>query len=230
LTKGEAKSRINAVPTGAFDGLSDQEMKTIVAAGELRYVRRGDVIFTQGDFANRFMLIVTGRARYFYATPNGEKLLLMWLTPGESLGSSALYPNPGRYLASSEAVRDSNLLVWDRPTIRRLTIQIPRLLGNALTIASAYLDWYIATHVALTCQAAPQRLAHVLATLASSIGRKTEDGIVIDITNDELASAANITRFTASRLLASWNSRKLIRKSRGRILVSAPGRLWHERL
>jgi CRP-like cAMP-binding protein len=119
--------------------------------------------------------------------------------------------------------------VWDRATIRGLVAQYPVLLQNALATASDYLAWYLAAHVALTCHSAEQRLAGVLGSLTEVIGLNVPGGVELDVTNEELANAANVTAFTASRLLSAWQRRGVVKKSRGKILLRQPTRLFpHE--
>ena len=57
---------------------------------------------------------------------------------------------------------------------------------------------------------------------AASIGRQVADGIELDIRNEELASEANITIFTASRLLNEWQRKGILTKGRVKILLRAP--------
>ena len=135
-------------------------------------------------------------------------------------------PFPSTYLVSTEAVNDTELLVWSRDRIRHLGWRYPRLLENALVTASAYLEWYVTTHLLLVSHSAPQRLAHIVLELANDVGRKTDDGVEIQITNEELADAANVTRFSASRLLAQWQRGGLVTKKRNRVVVHSPDRLF----
>jgi CRP/FNR family transcriptional regulator, nitrogen oxide reductase regulator len=61
---------------------------------------------------------------------------------------------------------------------------------------------------------------------APSIGQKVSGGIELDVTNEELAEAANITLHTASRLISEWQRADLIRKSRGKILLRSSKKLF----
>lgn len=230
MSNFDAASRINELQPKIFAELNGDDIKSIASAAKVRSVPRGSTIIHQAQSANCFGLLLTGRARHYYTTPEGQGLILMWITPGECFGVAGLVPMPSSYLASVETVRDSNLLMWESATIRRFVVKYPKILDNALIIASRYIDWCISSHVALTCKAAPERLAHVLATLASTIGTRMGKGIELDITNEELASAASITPFTTSRLLARWHDQELICKSRGRISLHSPNRLWHNPL
>ena len=101
----------------------------------------------------------------------------------------------------------------------------PRLVENALSIAWDYLNTSLATHLSLTCHTARQRLSEVLLNLASGIGHKAFGGVEIHVSNEDLANAANVTPFTASRLLSDWQRKGLLTKSRGKILLRDPERL-----
>ena len=116
-------------------------------------------------------------------------------------------------------------MMWDRNTIQGLAARYPRLKDNALLIASEYLAEQLESYLTLTRHNARQRLVHVLTTIAPSIGRKVSDGVELDVTNEELANTANVTLFTASRLLSKWQRSGDVLKSRGKLLLRRPERL-----
>jgi len=208
-----------------FEGLAPRDLEIIRTAATGRRYRASSIVTNQGNPAEHLFLLTSGHARYFYITQDGQKTLLLWLTPGEILGGASFLSSPSKYLISTEAVRDSSFLVWDRGTIRSLAAKYPRLLENALSMGSDYLAWYLADHVALVCDTARERLAQVLIHLAGVIGQKVPGGVEFDVTNEELASAANITPFTASRLLSEWQTSRAVLKRRGKILLRSPERL-----
>lgn len=209
-----------------FEGLASSELDVIWAAAKERRYLANSVITNQGSAADHLFLLTSGRARHFFITPEGQKTLLFWLTPGEIFGGVAFLSKAKDYLLSTEALKDSSVLVWDHSSIRGLAARYPRLAENALLIASDYLAWYLADHLALTCQTARERLAQVLVYLSGVIGQRVHDGVEFDATNEELASAANITPFTACRLLGQWQSDRAILKRRGKILLRSPERLF----
>ena len=118
------------------------------------------------------------------------------------------------------------MLVWDRPTIRGLIARCPRLLENALLTASDNLAWHITSYIGLACHTARRRVAQVLVTLARTIGHEVSAGVVLQITNEELANAANVTPFTASRLMSEWQRDRALVKRRGKVLLRSPERLF----
>jgi CRP/FNR family transcriptional regulator, nitrogen oxide reductase regulator len=211
-----------------LDGLAAAEVKTIVSAARRRRYLANSVIANQGHPADHFFLLLAGRARYFHITPDGRKAILHWLPPGEIFGGAALLPAPSEYLVSTEAVKDSSVLVWERATVRGLIARYPRMTDNMLLIMFDYLVFYRGAHISLTCDTAGQRLARVLANLASGIGERVADGIELDVRNEELANEANVTPFTASRLLSGWQRKGILTKKRGKVLLRFPERLFLE--
>ena len=209
-----------------LDGLAPCDLKVVLAAARQRHFLANSVVVNQGHPADQMFLLMRGRARFFFNTPEGKKVILLWLTPGEIFGGMAFLSIPSLYLVSTETLKDSSVLVWDRATLRNLAVRYPRLLENALLIASDYFAWYLADHIALISQSARQRLARVLVCLAETIGDKTSGGFEFDATNEELACAANVTPFTASRLLSEWQSNHAVVKRRGKILLRFPERLF----
>jgi len=208
-----------------LEGLAPPDIDVVLAAARQCRFQAGTVVSSQGTPADRLFLLVRGRARFFILTPEGNKILLLWLPEGEVFGVAAMQLRPSDYIVSTETVRDSTLLVWNRPAILRLAERYPQLLENALLTATEYLTFYVATHIALTCQTASQRLAAVLLNLTQGLGRAVTNGIELDVSNEELAQAANVTHFTASRLISEWQRQGALVKSRGKILLRSSGKL-----
>jgi CRP-like cAMP-binding protein len=209
-----------------FRNLAASEVQHILSSAQVRRFSRNTVITQQTEPAEHFFLLWRGRARYFFETPSGKKLILRWLVPGQVFGVSGLVEGPSTYLVSVEAVKDSVTLIWTDATIRDLARRFPHLLENALLISSRYLSWYVAAHAGLASQTASERLAHVLCGLAEVTGRKLPAGTELDVTNEELANAANISPYTASRVTSNWQLRGIIRRRRGKIVLCSVRRLF----
>jgi CRP-like cAMP-binding protein len=216
-----ASSSIPGYPKSSFfDGLSKWEISSVLAAAKYRRYPANSIVLSQDDPADYFFLLAKGCARFFFTTEDGHRVLLRWLAPGELLGISALLPMRASYLVSTEMVKDSAAFVWQRDGIRRLAAEHPRLTENALRFASDHLTWFVAAHMALISNTARERLARVLLSLAQGIGQRVRSGIQIEITNEQLANAANITPFTTSRFLSEWQRKGAVKKNRRSLILA----------
>jgi len=208
-----------------LDGIEASERNLILASASHRKFSATAAVTNQGDPADRMFLLVKGSARHFFITPEGKRVYLQWLVAGEVFGAMALLPKFSLFLVSTEVAKDTRVLVWQRDRIRALAERYPRLLDNGLTIASDYLSWYVASHLSLICDDARRRLAHVLISLSSGLGQPCADGVLLEITNEQLANTANITVFTVSRLVNEWQRKGVLSKKRGSILLRSMAKL-----
>ena len=101
-----------------LEGLTMSDRASVLAASSKRCLKANSVPIHQGDKADTLFLICNGRARHFYITPQGKKILLFWLTEGQIFGGSALLSTPTEYIVGTEILRDSCLLIWPRRAIR----------------------------------------------------------------------------------------------------------------
>ena len=212
--------------TDLLRGLTPPEVDLVLRSATRGNYRKKSVIYRQSDPNQKLMLLREGRARFFYETDNGRKLILRSILPGDVLGLGGLVPQITHYLVGVEAVQDCIVFAWARPDIRALARRMAQLLENALHISNNYLSWYIASHAALCSQTARERLAHILFVQSISHGRKVAGGTELEATNEELANAANITPYTTSRLMSEWEKRGLIHKRRGKITLCGPESLF----
>ena len=208
-------------PSGSqlLDGLNPAELKAVLQAAVVRRYSAHSVVLNQTQLSQRLLLLIQGRARQFFVTEEGNRILLRWLIPGDVAGPRALLPKLERYYVGTEALKNSRFLVWDRRTMDDLTTRYPRLRQNALYIADNYLGWFLTSHAALACFTGRQRCAAVLKSIAMIIGRRVPNGIEVEISNAELADASAVTLFDATRFLSKWRASGLIVKTRNKVLL-----------
>ena len=206
-----------------LSGLPKTALDSVLSVARHQQFRASSVVINQDDPAERFFLLTSGHGRHFVITSGGRKILLHWLTAGQIFGGAAVLSVPFQYLASTELLSDSCALVWKKQTIRELVSVFPALLDNILSIAvTENIAWSIAAHVSLSSDNARGRVAHLLVSLASAIGKATQAGIEIQVLNEDLAEGANVTTFTVSRCLRDWQRVGILAKRRGKILLRKP--------
>jgi CRP-like cAMP-binding protein len=225
MTASEIARRVIELAPEFLQGMASGDIVNVLQAATLRRIPARSIIAREGHPADELFLIIQGRARTFTTTSRGEKVLLMRIPAGDPSGGRALLARPTEYMVSTEAVTECTALVWSRSSILSLTKQYPILLENALMIASEYFRVLRDMLVAASHHTAGERIAQVLASLSREVGRKGFEGMVINISNEELANEANVTIFTVSRMLGEWQRKGLVVKRRGQVVVRSPEEL-----
>jgi len=208
-----------------FSGLQDNEIKTIQAAAIRRKFDASRIIVTANEPATSLFLVVTGCVDYYVANEAGRDILLRRLTAGDVFGVGSFLSKPIGYIGTAKAAQETQVLEWKDRVIRQLAKTYPQLSENALRTVLRYLALYAKRHIGLVSNTAQERLACALSSLGSRTGHAVPAGVEIGIKNEDLASLADVSFFTASRVLKDWDRHGVVEKSRGKVIIRSPEKL-----
>jgi len=208
-----------------FSGLQENEIKVIRDAATKREFEVSRILVMANEPANRLFLVETGYVDYYVTSDAGQDILLRRLTAGDVFGQASLLSRPIGYLGTAKAVQHIRVLEWRDRVIRQLAKTYPQLIENALRTALRYLALYAKRHIGLVSNTAQERLACALSSLGSRTGHAVPTGVEVDIKNEDLASLADVSVFTASRVLKDWDHNGVVQKSRGKIIIQSPEKL-----
>lgn len=215
----------NPASSPFFAGLGADEVSRITAAAARRTFRGSEIIIRAEEPANRLFLVTGGRVDYFVVTSHGQEILLRRLVPGDVFGVAAFLSDPMGYLGIAKPAPYSEVFEWQRRVVRELARCYPRLPENALRTALQYIALYAKRHARLVSNTAEERLTVVISRLASRVGHALPSGVELDIRNEDLASLADTSVFTASRVLSQWGREGTVEKGRGKVLIRRPEKL-----
>jgi CRP-like cAMP-binding protein len=224
---GRVKSNVMIEPASVrfFTGLGKSETSVILAAATRRKLQDGEIVARADEPASHLFLVMQGCVDYFVVTSDGREILLRRLVSGNIFGVGAILSQPAGYVGTSKAVHSSEVLVWEHTVIRELAKAYPQLGENALRTVLRYVALFAERHIALVTKPAQERLAYALTSLGSRAGHMVPSGVEINIKNEDLASLADVSFFTASRFLQEWDRKGAVEKSRGKVLIRSPEKL-----
>lgn len=217
------------LPNGLYPkilaGLTDNEVREILSAATHRRVRAHTVIINDGDPAERFHMLTSGKAIQ-YTVHKDQHVPVRWLLGGSPFGSPALAKTEQerRYIASTEMTTDGCIVSWDRETFGMLAERFPRVVSNILGITIGYISWLSERGASIVADDAHTRVARLLKAMALEIGEVTDDGSGTEIlaNNDDIARAAGVTPATLSRIIREWRESGAVIKGRGKITLVCP--------
>jgi CRP-like cAMP-binding protein len=182
-----------------FSGLSPDILDTLLLGTKIREHPAGEVLFLQGDEADRFYVIFSGWVKLYRETPDGDQFIIAVFARGESFAEAAIF-DKGDFPVCAEVVEDARLLeVRAQPFLHRLQDDSSLAL-NILASMSRRLRYHVALSEQFRMRTTAQRLAEFLLKLCPS-----EDGettITLPYDKSLVAGRLGMEPETFSRALA----------------------------
>jgi CRP/FNR family cyclic AMP-dependent transcriptional regulator len=204
-----------------FGGVDDELLRALVQVSRTRRLRKGTMLFQQGDEGDALYGVVDGLVRICIAGESGKELTLGLMEPGDIFGEIALLDGLSRS-ADAYAAEDSTLLVIDRAQFLPLLERGGRLARHVIELLCERLrenTERLGEHAFLNLGA---RLARKLQALAVAHGRRDGHGITIEVklSQTELAQMLGVTREAVNKQLQIWTRQGLVRLDRGHITIA----------
>lgn len=206
-----------------FKELKPGELELALGSAHRRKAAAGEFVYQQGDPAGTFYLLLEGRIRMLQVTPEGQQVILRFVTPGEAFGVIAAL-SESEYPAAAEAVEDSAVLAWDQAGMHLLMEAAPGIALNALRILAGRVREFQDRVRELSTEKVERRIARTLLRLASQTGRRVPEGVLIDmaLSRQDLAEMSGTTLYTVSRTLSQWEAQGVVRSGRERVVICKP--------
>ncbi len=206
-------------------GISPGARQDIVAGSRRRTLRTAQVLFRTGERAEQLFLLRKGRVQFSRLARTGREIVIGILVPGDVFGLGTILTQHVDYMGTAKSLESGEVLVWTRKTIQGLTNEYPQLSENALHVALRYVAVFAERHERLVTFTAEERLGRALTRLGVRTGTRKRSGVEVRIKNEQLASLADVSPFTASRLLKRWERDGVIAKGRGIVHIMCPEKL-----
>ena len=216
----------DGAPPPMFEALDEETTRDLRAAmSELR-LRRGEILFLEGEPGDRLYVIADGKIKLGHAAPDGRETLIAVLGPGEMLGELALF-DPGPRAATATAIAPTRLLELRHDDLTGILAGRPELSSQLLQSLARRLRRTNAALADLVFSDVPGRVAKALLDLAKRFGERVDEGIrlVHDLTQEELAQLVGASRETVNKALSEFGNRGWIRLEGRAVLVLDEARL-----
>lgn len=195
-----------------FSGLDDDAAAALDASMSTVTLRRGEVLFNEGDDGNQLYVVIDGKIKLGRTSPDGRENLLAILGPGQMFGELSFF-DPGPRSATATAVTDVDIKGLGHDALSPVLVQHPDVALALLNQLAGRLRRTNEVVGDLVFSDVPGRVAKALLDLASRFGRKADDGVHVnhDLTQEELAQLVGASRETVNKALADFASRGWLR-------------------
>jgi CRP-like cAMP-binding protein len=195
-----------------FSGLDDEVASALEASMSSSSLRRGEILFSEGDDGNQLYVVTEGKIKLGRTSPDGRENLLAILGPGQMFGELSFF-DPGPRSATATAVTDVELKSLGHEALSPVLNAHPDVAHALLNQLAGRLRRTNEVVGDLVFSDVPGRVAKALLDLASRFGRRADDGIHVnhDLTQEELAQLVGASRETVNKALADFASRGWLR-------------------
>jgi CRP-like cAMP-binding protein len=206
-----------------FQDLAADVLARIRGQAHAKAIRTGELFFTEGDDAEAFFVLTSGRVKLTQLTPEGHQVVLRIIGAGDAFGGAGAFGDL-TYPISAQAVEPAAALVWTSATIRHVLETEPKVALNAVQFVAGRLHDLQRRHRQLMTERVERRVARALLRLVDEAGRRVETGVQIDfpVSRQDIAEMTGTTLFTVSRLVSSWEQRGILHSGRQRIILTKP--------
>jgi CRP-like cAMP-binding protein len=178
--------------------LPDNQLGELAGIAIRNTFARGQTIFTEGEHASGFYVLVSGRVKVFKLSTEGKEQVLHIIQGGEPFGEVAVFTG-SKFPAHAEAIEKSVTLFFPRMAFMKLIEKDPSLAMNMLALLSFRLKRFAQLVENLSLKEVPQRFAAYLLYLSETKGGTLE--VELDVSKALLASLLGTIPETLSRIL-----------------------------
>jgi CRP/FNR family cyclic AMP-dependent transcriptional regulator len=181
-----------------FAGLDDDALAKVVEAGRDLEMRRGDLLFREGDDPDELFVVVSGRIAIANKSIDGRESMVALMEEGDLFGEMGLFDGRGRS-AEARALETSVVTAVPYGPVRNLYENDPALLWRVVAMLAGRLrtmDAALADSVFLDVTG---RTAKRLLDVAGE-----DDEFSLPITQEELAGMVGASRERVNKAIASF--------------------------
>ena len=182
-----------------FGGVGAARLARLLAGAAVRPYERGSPLFTQGEPADRFFVVLDGWVRLFRETPGGQDSTIAVFGRGESLAEAAIL-DAARYPVSAGAASRARLLTVPAAGFLDQLRRDPELALNLLASMSRHLRRLVRQVEQLTTRSSVERVADFLLHLCPAEAGRAEVELPMD--KALIAARLGMQPETLSRSLA----------------------------
>lgn len=171
------------------------------------HLRAGQGLFSQGDRADAFYIVVSGAMKLFRVSPQGAEKIMRLVRGGQSFAESILFSDPPRYPVHAQAAEDSELLAIEREAYLRILRESFETCRAVMAQMTQRIQAHWNEIEALSLHGAVPRVArYLLEQLALQGGSQLK----LPATKSQIAAQLGLAPETLSRGLRTLSERGVI--------------------
>lgn len=198
------------------NGTGLNELNKLIAARKVRYIKKKQVIYYEGDAVTGVYLVMQGKVKTVKLSEDGRQLMTGIYGDDQYFGiSSLLMEEP--YAESAEAMEDTSICLLPKEMMEHLISQYPDIGRQFLKILSNHLLDKEEQLMQLAYHSVRKRLSEVLIRLSKQ--EPKGEASLLKVSRDNLAALAGMATETVSRILSDFKEENIIERKGSQIQI-----------
>jgi CRP/FNR family transcriptional regulator len=209
-----------AIATSHLRSVSEDTLGDLLEGVRRVRVPAGVTIRGEGETGPHLELLLHGFVRIFVTAPDGRSLTVRYFRRGAITGVASLFTPTFTMLGSIQALRDSELLIFDPKVVRRLADRDITVARGLLDELSERVVNFVAEIPGSAFATVRQRVARHLLDMASE--QQHGEELIAHVSQQALADAAGSVREVVVRVLRDLREEGVIVTARTGITILRP--------
>lgn len=193
----------------SLKALTKDELITISKCKTSHTIKKGEVIFEEGENVNGIFCIKDGICKLTKLSANGKDHIVKLVTKGELLGQRSMISEEPVNL-SAVALEDMEVCFIPKNEVMRFFEKNNQFSMNVMKNICGDLKEADDHMVNLTQKTVKERLAETLLYLNDTFGKNEDNSLKVQLSRDELASMIGTATESCIRLLSDFKKLELI--------------------
>lgn len=206
-----------------FRRLPDDAFDSILSQSNLTSLKRNELLFEQGDEANRFFLVRNGQIMLYQTSPEGNEKVVDIIGPGQTFAEAVMFMEGSRYPVNARATTSTELFYFDNNLFIEQLQKSNTLCFAMMADMSTRLKGLLTEISELTIYNAKHRLISYLLGHINDL--QDQPTVKLTATKSMIASRLSITPETFSRILSKLKKEGLINIEDETITLMQPEKL-----
>lgn len=204
-----------------FNTLTPSEIKEIEPYLIPVAFKKKEAIFSEGDPSEWLYIVLEGKAKITKLSQDGKEIILEIISSLDFFGGLAVlkgFPYP----ANAIAMEDTKVIKISRSSLMRIFDRFPNLMYSMALQVGERMKESHETLKNIALERVESRIASTLLKLSDKLGKKTDNGIVIDmkLTKQDVAEMVGTTVETSIRTMSKLKKMGILADSEGKIIIS----------
>ncbi len=207
----KCKGRYCASKTSLFGILEEPQLKEITDKINHKTYKKNEIIFLEGDQADKLYVINHGKVKVFRYTKEGKEQILYIVSTGDFLGDLSLLKK-GEFRFNAEALEDVKICELTKDDFDNVVKENPEISLKILEVLYERIKKLETLVQSLSTKDIETRISGLLLGLIKDFG-EPEGNIVrleLPLSREDMANYIGVTRETISRRLNSMQEEGII--------------------